>query len=306
MIKRIFHILIVFFILVTILHGQQDDSIKTKKQEMPKLEIPEITIIGKKAISLPFARKGEIYDIEIYKASGPDKSLLGERFSTALPSGSFPMYEERRRPLRVAIDGHLGSFSAAMFQTFFDYNVLKWGLSGIAKYDRTSGHVQNADASDMMIDINSYSLITTDNDILKTMRLSGGLVFSQKNYGLFGIINEDTERSLNQTGINLVLGSIKREGISADIGLKSNILTMSDKVGDNSFNIFAFTPTLNASLGADFSNIRLTSDLFYKSVSTNNHKDQLLSLINLKHRMEGEKCFFLIEIFILPIMLLIL
>ena len=42
------------------------------------LLFPEITIVGKKAITLPFARKGEIYDVNIYQAPPPDTLLLGE------------------------------------------------------------------------------------------------------------------------------------------------------------------------------------------------------------------------------------
>src|SRR5713226_4271677 len=78
---------------------QQQDSLK-QKEEMPKLEIPEITIIGKKAITLPFARKGEIYDVDIYEAPQSDSSLLGQPPSMSLLKGSLPRYRQEEMPWR--------------------------------------------------------------------------------------------------------------------------------------------------------------------------------------------------------------
>ena len=69
--------------------GAQSQSNDTLRQSMPKLEIPEITIIGKKAITLPFARKGEIFDVDIYKAPPPDSSLVGR--NPLLPLGLLPL-----------------------------------------------------------------------------------------------------------------------------------------------------------------------------------------------------------------------
>lgn len=287
MIKRIFYISAIIILSGQIFYGQQEEAPKdAKKQEMPKLEIPEITIVGKKVITLPFAKKGELYDVDIYKAPEPDSSLIEDRVSTALPSGSFPAYEERRRPFRLAVDGSVGSFAIAMFQTYFDYNALKWGFNGSGNYGRTSGHVKNADAAMTKIDINTYSLINTDNEILKSLRLSGGLMYSHDRYGLFGIVDEKVERSRNQTAFNVMLGSIRKEGISADVGLTANILSIKDNSPANEIDMSAFTPSLNASFGADVANIRWTSDLLYKSSSLDSKQDQSPSLINLNARTQ--------------------
>src|SRR5207249_363497 len=72
----------------------QSTAVRDTVGAMPRLEIPEITIVGKKAITLPFARKGEIFDVNIYDAPPPDSSLLEDRPSIALPIGALPRYDE--------------------------------------------------------------------------------------------------------------------------------------------------------------------------------------------------------------------
>ena len=49
--------------LAATLHAQVAGTVSdSARTTMPSLELPEITIVGKKAITLPFARKGEIFD----------------------------------------------------------------------------------------------------------------------------------------------------------------------------------------------------------------------------------------------------
>ena len=88
---------------------------------LPRLEIPEITIVGKKAITLPFARKGEIYDVNVYEAPPPDTGLLGGRESVPLPRGTLSRYEEHQVPWRASVEGSFGSFSTGSVGGYFDY-----------------------------------------------------------------------------------------------------------------------------------------------------------------------------------------
>src|ERR1041385_3686055 len=104
--------LLLGLIMLAAQHGYGQEQQDSLKESLPKLEIPELTIIGKKAITLPFARKGEIYDVQIFEASPPDSSLLGQRSSSLLPLGSLPRFEERLKPWRISGEGGLGSFGA--------------------------------------------------------------------------------------------------------------------------------------------------------------------------------------------------
>src|SRR5690349_21574294 len=103
--------------------AQQADSVS----QMPHLEIPEITIIGKKAITLPFARKGEIYDIDLYEAQQPDVSLFGPAPSMSLLKGSLPRYRQEEKPWRLSLEGLGGSFGTMSGRGFLNYISQQWG-----------------------------------------------------------------------------------------------------------------------------------------------------------------------------------
>jgi hypothetical protein len=260
-----------FFLLLSgrfLLFGQTQDTTKAQTEKaMPKLEIPEITIVGKKAITLPFARKGEVYDINIYKAPEPDTSLIGERYTLALPAGSFPRYEERREPIRAALDGSFGSYSAGKLNAYFDYNALKWGITGRGGYKTTAGHTTNADYSAFNLEGVAYSFLNTDNDILKTLRLNVGTNYAHNKYGLFGINNYEIERARNNFALDVQLGTSRREAFTADVGLTTSMVSLIDKAVSNEKDASAFSPKLNVSLGGEIEKIRLNSELLFTSNS---------------------------------------
>ena len=120
-------LLLSFLVGLTIGFGQQQSPIDTTRG-LPRLEIPEITIIGKKPITLPFARKGEIYDVNIHEAPAPDTSLLEQRPEMLLPIGSLPRYDEPLVPWRVSAEGSLGSFTTVNGRGFVDYVGRRWGI----------------------------------------------------------------------------------------------------------------------------------------------------------------------------------
>lgn len=251
-----------------LLFGQTQDTTKAQTEKaMPKLEIPEITIVGKKAITLPFARKGEVYDINIYKAPEPDTSLIGERYTLALPVGSFPRYEERREPIRAALDGSFGSYSTSKLNAYFDYNALKWGITGRGGYKTTDGHITNAYYSAFNLEGVAYSLLSTDNDILKTLRLNVGTNYAHNKYGLFGISEYEIERARNNFALDVQLGTSRRESFTADIGLTTSLVSLTDKADGNEKDASAFSPKLNVSLGGEIEKIRLNSELLFTSNS---------------------------------------
>jgi hypothetical protein len=251
-----------------LLFGQTQDTTKAQTEKaMPKLEIPEITIVGKKAITLPFARKGEVYDINIYKAPEPDSSLIGERYTLALPVGSFPRYEERREPIRAALDGSFGSYSTGRLNAYLDYNALKWGITGRGGYKNTDGHTKNAYYSAFILEGVAYSFLNTDNDILKTLRLNVGTNYVHNKYGLFGIIDYEIERARNNFTLDVQLGTSRREAFTADVGLTTSVVSLTDKAGRNEKDASAFSPKLNVSLGGEIEKIRLNSELLFMSNS---------------------------------------
>src|SRR5207247_800198 len=109
---------------------EQQASPKDTTGALPRLEIPEITIVGKKAIALPFARKGEIFDVHLYEPPAPDTSLIGDRQTLSIPIGSLPRDEEHQQPWRASLEGSLGSFSTGKLLAYVDYATQRWGMYG--------------------------------------------------------------------------------------------------------------------------------------------------------------------------------
>jgi len=247
-------------------HAQQQDTV-TQQKELPKLEIPEITIIGKKAITLPFARKGEIFDVSIYEAPPPDTSLLLERSSVQLPVGSLPRYEQREQPWRASVLGSFGSFTSGNLRGYIDYKAQQWGISSSIGYSTTDGHIDNASGSAFHAGVSAHSLIYTDNDILQSLRGSLGVSFDHDSYGMFGIQTANIERERDHVVLHSSLGSLRRQGIVMDVKFGADIWTVSDaQVGIDS-EVSVVSPQLGVSFASNLGDIRLITELSYSSSS---------------------------------------
>ncbi len=246
--------------------AQQQDSLK-KKEDMPKLEIPEITIIGKKAITLPFARKGEIYDVELFEAQQPDTSLLGHPPSMSLLKGSLPRYRYEDHPWRCSVEGMLGSFGTIGGRGYMNYTTQRWGVNGNAGFKKSNGHTTNADASAFGIGANAHTLVRTDNDVLKTFRASLGMSFEHNKYGLFGISNTSVRRNINDFEVTGKLGSLNRYGTIIDIDLAAKFSSLNDNNAGVDSSVSVVSPTLRTSFSTDVKNIKLKGGISYSSSS---------------------------------------
>ena len=195
---------------------------------MPVLEIPEITIVGKKAITLPFARKGEIFDINIYEAPPADSSILDERYSMVPPIGSLPRYEEPLVPWHTSLQSSLGSFSTWKIKAYGDYVANHWGIYGNTQYGTTSGHIKNSSGRSYQLDVTAHSLVSTDNEILQSFRISSGMRFLRDSYGMFGIRNRLVNRSRTNFIFESNLNSLNKTVNVLDVGLKADIWSLTD------------------------------------------------------------------------------
>src|SRR5207245_3006151 len=129
---------------------------------------PEITSVGKKAITLPFARRGQVYDVDVSEAPPADSSILGQPPSMSLLSGSLPRYEQREMPWRFSAEGSLGSFTTANARGYFDYKGQQWGIVGDGGLRTTQGHTRNASASAFLANAAFRSIVATDNELVNT------------------------------------------------------------------------------------------------------------------------------------------
>ena len=236
---------------------------------LPRLEIPEITIVGKKAITLPFARKGEIYDVNVYEAPPPDTGLLGGRESVPLPRGTLSRYEEHQVPWRASVEGSFGSFSTGSVGGYFDYKSQQWGIYGNGMYRTTQGHTVNASGSTSGLDVRAHSLIATDNDVLKTLRVSGGVGLRHDAYGMFGLPDLSTRRTRNNVSFGAEIGSSNQQGNAVDLSLDARVWNITDKQLGNDSDVSVVSPDLRGSVRTEIQDVQLGADVLYRGSSLN-------------------------------------
>ncbi len=279
--KKIFISLIFSLVLISPTLGQEQ-SVSKDTTVMPKLEIPEITIVGKKAITLPFARKGEIYDVNILEVSPPDTSLIEERPAMPLPIGSLPRYDEPLVPWHVSVEGSFGSFSTAHLRAFLDYKGRKWGIYGNTGFQSTRGHIAHASGNSFQMEANAHSLVSTDNEILKSFRVSGGLQLMHDEYGMFGIRNISVDRSRTNVVLDSRLNSLERQKSAIDFSLRANIWSLSNEQPTGNSSISAVSPEIAASYSTKVNSVQLLAQMSFTSTSLNyDHSVQTPSLFGI-------------------------
>lgn len=261
------NIFLCFIIMMSALlaMGQEKTPVRDTTA-MPKLEIPEITIVGKKAITLPFARKGEVYDVELYEVPSPDTSLLEERFAMALPLGPLPRYDEPLLPWHFSAEGAVGSFSTVDLKLLADYKGKLWGIYGNTSFSTTNGHTDNAEGKYFDANINAHSLINTDNSILQSFRMLGGIKMMFEKYGMYGIKDFNVNRSRNNVLLHGEISSLEREKSSYDIGLSADIWSVADY---NDSSVTLMSPELTANYALSFSRFKFATGLSFSGTSIN-------------------------------------
>ncbi len=275
-------LLILFFLMLAAPPARAQDTTARRDTlgALPRLEIPEITIVGKKAILLPFARKGELYDVDVYQAPGPDSSLLGSRERISLPNGSLPRYEEKMQPWRASLEGGLGNYTTGRLFGYIDYTSLRWGVSGKGGYLTTNGHTTNADGNATILDLTARTIVSTDNDVLRSFRTDEGISYHHETYGMYGISSASIRRTRNTFGLLGMLGSTNREGAVLDVSLGANFTGITDASARGDSDVSVVSPSLHAAFSTDAGTARFVGDLVYKSSSLDyKHSTQSPSLV---------------------------
>ena len=237
------------------------------RKEMPRLEIPEITIVGKKAITLPFARKGEIYDIPVYEAPGPDSALLTERPPIDLPPGSLPRYEQREDPWRLSAEASAGSYASFGGLGYLDYHTQRWNLSAVGGYRRTGGHVDNSEGDELRLGARYSSLVTTDNDVLRDFRLNADGEFRRDGYGMYGLAVPAVERERDLFAFGAGFSSVRREGIVIDFAVSADVMSVDDSGPSADSGITATSPAVDLTVAGDAGDMRLIGGFRYAGSS---------------------------------------
>lgn len=208
----------------SLLFGQ--DTLTTQK-ELPRLEIPEVTIVGKKAITLPFARKGEVLDVELYPPPPPDTSVLAQRPMSTPPVGSFPRFRETTFPVQGFVNGMVGNFGTVDVHGTARYSELLWETSVRGGFTSTQGHTRNADAEQFVIGAGGRATIDTDNELLNSFRAKGEVQAARTTYKVFGLPDTSLiERDRTLLSLQTMLSTIDRV---LDINLGVRTISLDDQ-----------------------------------------------------------------------------
>lgn len=238
-----------------------------RNRELPRLEIPEITIVGKKAITLPFARKGEIYDVPLYEAPPPDSTLLTDRPPIDLPGGSLPRYEQREMPWRVSAEASAGRWGSLGLRGYVDYHTQTWNLSTAGGYRRTDGHVPGSSGDEFDAGGRYTSLVSTDNGILGNFRVNGDLGYRHDAFGMYGMMPAGTDRDRDKFTIGAGVSSIRRSGLVFDFNVGAEIFSVDDTRSGIDSGITVTTPALKAAVTADAGVARVITEFRYTTSS---------------------------------------
>jgi hypothetical protein len=237
---------------------------------LPTLEIPEITIIGKKAITLPFARKGEIFDVSVAEVPAPDSSLLESRPAMTLPVGALPRYEEPLVPFHLSAEGTAGNFGTFGGRAFLKYVDQQWGFDGDAGFSSTQGHTDNAGSDAFRLNARARSIVTTDNDLLKSFRLTLGIRYVHDSYTLFGIRDSSPDRSRNNFALDIALRSLDHHVNDMGVTLSADLWSLSDNRAGLDSSAGVVSPALGITYESDLGEtVRFMSELRYASSALN-------------------------------------
>jgi hypothetical protein len=239
------------------------DTVRTR-EGMPRLEIPEVTIVGKKAITLPFARKGEVLDVELYDPPLPDTSVFAKRPGTVASPGSYPRFRETMFPLQAFIEGMVGNFGTFDVNGTLRYSELLWELSARGGLAATQGHTTNAEARQFTIGAEARATVETDNEIIRTFRTKGDANITGDTYKLFGIPDTVTERQRSSFALQTTLSTIDLARFNLDFELGVKTMSIEDR-GRRTANVSVVEPTFAITGGYGFNAVNLFTQFQYSA-----------------------------------------
>ena len=229
----------------------------TARISMPAIELPEITIVGKKAITLPFARKGEIFDVNLYDAPAPDSAFLISRPELPLPVGEYTRLAERVSPWHASVGGGIGNLSTLSGNGFMGWTSGTWDMHLKGNYTFTNpgggpavpitgfvSTVAPGSATHAIVGAGVHSIITTDNDLLKSIQLTlngdlrheayshypGQMILPPVPAGSNLYLRNSYDRSNNGASFGGGIGSVQRKGFVFSLSLSTKSSTVTDRL----------------------------------------------------------------------------
>lgn len=217
---------------------------------LPPLDIENVTVIGKRMVVLPKARKGEVLDTSVYRLPDGDSLLFSERISNlGGPGGTLPGYREFELPLKIDAEASMGSYVSPRLALRAEYIRASYDLAALADFRSTDGHVDGAGAVSYAAGAHGSVLVGDDASPLGRFRMSVALDHMGDSYELYGAGSRRTERSRTATELGLAIRNELPSRTQYRIGLAVSSASVEDVVGDTSVEVTALAPAFHLELG---------------------------------------------------------
>lgn len=235
-------------ILLALLAMAPNLSAQTGDQ-LPTLEIESVTVIGRRVVVLPTARKGEVIDSTIYDLPPNDSLLHGARLSNLGGTGGvLPGYRELEAPARMSVEASIGSFFSPRARAHAELIRKGFDLSGTVDYRGTAGHIDSAEASSLMLAATG-SLVIEGDAFVPRQRLTAELERIGDGYFLYGNPATPYDRSRNALRVGIGLQSEEDRSMNYALDLNLARTSVEDRLADSSATATALSPQVALRLG---------------------------------------------------------
>ncbi len=237
--------------------------------DLPSLEIENVTVIGRRMVVLPKARKGEVYDTTFYSLPPGDTLLFGERISNlGGTGGTIPEFGEFDSPLKLDAEASLGSYLSPRALVRAEYIRPTFDVSGTFDYRGTNGHIDSAEASSLLVGAQISKAFGDESLPLTRFRLSGGFERIGDSYFLYGNSLTPFDRSRAITRFNVGLRSEEELPVEFAIDLGLVTTSLEDRDVDTLRDVSATTPAFSADVAGTLSDSGLRGRLGLDFITT--------------------------------------
>jgi len=236
--------------------------------ELPPLEVENITVVGRRTLTLPAARKGEVYDSTIYRLPDGDTLLFGPRISNLEGAGGrLPEYQEFALPLHLDGEASMGTYISPRALVRAEYRRPDFDVAGIVDYRGTNGHIDSARAGSLLVGASGGLQIGDPELADASFRASGDFTYLSDSYFLYGNSATPYDRSRSTTRLVLGVRNLEEKPIGVDVKLDLAGTTVDDRLRDSLSEVTALVPTFSGDLSFGTDSLRVRTGLDYMATS---------------------------------------
>ncbi|HVZ39331.1 MAG TPA: TonB-dependent receptor [Candidatus Kapabacteria bacterium] len=218
---------------------------------LPTLELENVTVIGKRNVVLPKARKGEVLDTAAYVLPAGDTLLFAQRISNLGGSGgTLPGYAEFQTPLKLDAEASIGSYTSPRAMLRAEYVRNTYDVGGIVDFRNTAGHTDGAGATSFLAGAHGSVAVGAEDTPFGHFRLSLAAEHESDDYRLYGEANPfDRTRAADR--FTLGMQGDERAAVRYGLALSLVNASITDQQSGGSSDASALTPRFNLGLGTD-------------------------------------------------------